>query len=93
MTANFKETMKRVPTSHTHTNTHTHTDTHTHTHTHTHSPVIRVAKEDKKNFMVPVIDGVQLPQGYSHFEKTVYVLPLSSHRNSKLYLTFSSSYI
>ena len=26
------------------------------------------------------MDGVQLPQGYSHFEETVYFLPLSSQK-------------
>ena len=26
------------------------------------------------------MDGVQLPQGYSHFEETVYFLPFSSQR-------------
>ena len=35
----------------------------------------------KNNFMAPfVIDGVQLPQGYSHFEKEVYFLPFSSQK-------------
>ena len=32
----------------------------------------------KKNFMAPFYDGVQLPQGLSHFKETVYFLPLSS---------------
>ena len=32
-----------------------------------------------KNFIAPFfMDGVQLPQGYSHFEEAVYFLPLSS---------------
>ena len=26
------------------------------------------------------MDGVQLPQGYSHFEEAVYFLPLSSQK-------------
>ena len=26
------------------------------------------------------IDGVQLPQGYSHFEEAVYFLPMSSQK-------------
>ena len=25
-----------------------------------------------KNFMVPFMDGIQLPRGYRHFDKTVY---------------------
>ena len=29
------------------------------------------------------IDGVQLPQGYSHFEEAVYFLPFSSPSSSK----------
>ena len=33
----------------------------------------------KKTTLWPLImDGVQLPQGYSHFEEAVYFLPLSS---------------
>ena len=28
----------------------------------------------KKNFTAPFMDGVQLPQGYSHFEEAVYFL-------------------
>ena len=30
-----------------------------------------------KNFMAPFMDGVQLPEGLSHFEEAVYFLPLS----------------
>ena len=35
---------------------------------------------NKKNFMTFFMDGVQLPQGYSHFEKAVYFLPYSSQK-------------
>ena len=36
----------------------------------------------KKNFMAPFfMDGVQLPQGYSHFEEAVYFLPLAHCQN------------
>ena len=34
----------------------------------------------KKNFMPLFVDGAQLPQGYSHLEKAVYFLPLSSQK-------------
>ena len=34
----------------------------------------------KTNLMAPFLDGVQLPQGYSHFEEAVYFLPLSSQK-------------
>ena len=30
--------------------------------------------------MAPFTDGVQLPQGYSHFEEAVYFLPVSSQK-------------
>ena len=43
----------------------------------------RFLKKKKKNFKTlwPLfIDGVQLPQGYSHFEEAVYFLPLSSQK-------------
>ena len=30
--------------------------------------------------MVPFMDGVQLPRGYSHFEETVRFLPPSSQK-------------
>ena len=33
------------------------------------------------------MDGVQLPQGYSHFKETVYVLPLSSQKFQVLILS------
>ena len=35
------------------------------------------------------MDGVQLPQGYSHFEEEVYFLPFSSQKY--LVLIFSTS--
>ena len=35
----------------------------------------------KKNFMAPFfMDGVQLPQGYSHFDDAVYFLSFSSQK-------------
>ena len=35
----------------------------------------------KKNLMAPFfMDGVQLPQGYNHFEEAVYFLPFSSQK-------------
>ena len=30
--------------------------------------------------MAPFLDGVQLPQGYSHFEEAVCFLPFSSQK-------------
>ena len=33
-------------------------------------------RQEKKNIMAPFYDGVQLPQGWSHFEEAVYLLPL-----------------
>ena len=35
------------------------------------------------------MDGVQLPQGYSHFEEAVYFLPLSSQKFLVLILSTS----
>ena len=41
----------------------------------------QLAFKKKKNFMAPFfMDGVQLPQGYSHFEEAVYFLPFSSQK-------------
>ena len=34
----------------------------------------------KKTFWSLIMDGVQLSQGYSHFEEAVYFLPLSSQK-------------
>ena len=43
-----------------------------------------------KNFMAPFfMDGVQLPQGYSHFEEAVYFLPFSSQKFVVLILSTS----
>ena len=40
-------------------------------------------KLKKKTTLWPLfMDGVQLPQGYSHFEEAVYFLPLSSQKSS-----------
>ena len=38
------------------------------------------------------MDGVQLPQGYSHFEEAVYFLPLSSHKFLVLILSISEGW-
>ena len=38
--------------------------------------------EYKKKTLWPLfVDGVQLPQGYSHFKEAVYFLPLSSQKS------------
>ena len=39
-----------------------------------------INKKKKKTLWPLFMDGVQLPQGYSHFEEAVYFLPLSSHK-------------
>ena len=38
------------------------------------------------------MDGVQLPQGYSHFEEAVYFLPLSSQKFQVLILLTSEEW-
>ena len=38
------------------------------------------------------MDGVQLPQGYSHFEEAVYFLPLSSQKFLVLILSTSEGW-
>ena len=38
------------------------------------------------------MDGVQLPQGYSHFEEAVYFLPLSSQKFLVLILSISEGW-
>ena len=38
------------------------------------------------------MDGVQLPQGYSHFEEAVYFLPLSSQKFLVLILSTSDGW-
>ena len=38
------------------------------------------------------MDGVQLPQGYSHFEEAVYFLPLSSQTFMALILSTSEGW-
>ena len=40
----------------------------------------------KKTLWPLFMDGVQLPQGWSHFEEAVYFLPLSSHKSLVLIL-------
>ena len=47
----------------------------------------------KKNTLWPLfMDGVQLPQGYSHFEEVVYFLPLSSQKFLALILLNSEGW-
>ena len=44
----------------------------------------------KKTTLWPLfMDGVQLPQGYSHFEEAVYFLPFSSQKFLVLILSTS----
>ena len=38
------------------------------------------------------MDGVQLPQGYSHFEEAVYFLPFSSQKSLVLILSTSEGW-
>ena len=38
------------------------------------------------------MDGVQLPQGYSHFEEAVYLLPFSSQKFVVLILATSEGW-
>ena len=42
--------------------------------------------------MAPFIDGIQLPQGKSHFEEVVYFLPLSSQKFLVLILSTSEGW-
>ena len=53
--------------------------------------VLRVShdKKLKKTLWSVFMDGVQLPQGYSHFEEAVYFLPLSSQTFLVLVLSTS----
>ena len=46
----------------------------------------------KKTLPPLFMDGVQLPQGYSHFEKAVYFLPLSSKKLLVLILSTSEGW-
>ena len=51
---------------------------------------IQKAKKKKKKTLWPLfMDGVQLPQGLSHFEEAVYFLPLSSQKFLVLILSTS----
>ena len=52
---------------------------------------IKVINFLKKNKLYDpfFMDGVQLPQGYSHFEEAVYFLPLSSQKFLVLILSTS----
>ena len=42
--------------------------------------------------MAPFLDGVQLPQGYSHFEEAVYFIKLSSQKFLALILSTSEEW-
>ena len=44
------------------------------------------------NFMALFMDGVLLPQGYSHFEEGVYFLPFSSQKFLVLILSTSEGW-
>ena len=43
-------------------------------------------------FMAPFVDGVQLPQVYSHFEEAVYFLPFISQKFLVLILSISEGW-
>ena len=43
----------------------------------------------KENFMAPFMDGVQLPQGWSHLEEAVCFLPLRSQKSLVIILSIS----
>ena len=43
----------------------------------------------KKTLWPLFMDGVQLPEGYSHFEEAVYFLPFSSQKSLVLILSTS----
>ena len=51
--------------------------------------VKNVIRQKKKTLWPLFMDGVQLPQGYSHFEEAVYFLPLSSQKSLVLILSTS----
>ena len=46
----------------------------------------------KKTSRLLLMDGVQLPQGYSHFEEADYFLPLSSQKSLVLILSISEGW-
>ena len=49
-------------------------------------------KKKKKTLWPLFMDGVQLPQGYSHFEEAVYFLPFSSQKSLVLILSTSEGW-
>ena len=49
-------------------------------------------KKQNKTLWPLFMDGVQLPQGYSHFEEAVYFLPLSSQKFLVLILSTSEGW-
>ena len=48
-----------------------------------------LTNKKKTTFLPLFMDGVQLPQGYSHFDEAVYFLPLSSQKFLVLILSTS----
>ena len=46
----------------------------------------------KKTLWSLFMDGIQLPQGYSHYEEAVYFLPLSSQNALVLILSTSNGW-
>ena len=59
--------------------------------------VMKLAKQKKKQKNLKTLrplfmDGVQLPQGYSHFEEVVYFLPQSSQKLLVLILSTSEGW-
>ena len=51
--------------------------------------LLTVVSFKKKTLWPLFMDGVQLPQGYSHFEEAVYFLPFSSQKFLELILSTS----
>ena len=46
----------------------------------------------KKTLLLLFVDGVQLPQGYSHFDEAVYFLPFSFQKFLVLFLSTSEEW-
>ena len=53
---------------------------------------IKVFKKKKTLWPLFIMDGVQLPQGYSHFGEAVYFLPFSSQKFLQLILLTSEGW-
>ena len=52
----------------------------------------QILKKKKKTLWLLFMDGVQLPQGYSHFKEAVYFLPFSSQKFLILILSISEGW-